>query len=192
MDDKARIRKDILSIRDALDPASRSVKDNLIKERLFSLPQFQQAEALLFFASFRSEVSTYRQMEESLRLGKRVLVPRVDPSERKLRLYEITGLFELVPGYMEIPEPHVPGERLRDVNDADIVLMPGAAFDPAGNRLGYGGGYYDKLLSGLRKEIPLIALAYEEQILDSVPSEGHDIKVHLIVTDKRVLVCAGN
>jgi 5-formyltetrahydrofolate cyclo-ligase len=67
--------------------------------------------------------------------------------------------------------------------------MPGAAFDLSGNRLGYGGSYYDKLLSGLRKKIPLIAIAYDEQIRDFIPTEPHDIRVHMIVTDKRTIKC---
>jgi 5-formyltetrahydrofolate cyclo-ligase len=69
------------------------------------------------------------------------------------------------------------------------VLLPGAAFDHRGNRLGYGGGYYDRLLARLKKKLPLVALAYEEQIVDSLPAEPHDIKVDMIVTDERVIRC---
>ena len=68
----------------------------------------------------------------------------------------------------------------------------GVAFDQKGNRIGYGAGFYDKLLSGLNKQIPLIAITYEEQVLASVPSEPHDIKVHRIVTDKKLLDCPLN
>jgi 5-formyltetrahydrofolate cyclo-ligase len=76
-----------------------------------------------------------------------------------------------------------------NINDADIVIIPGAGFDASGNRIGYGGGYYDRLLSGLQKEIPVIAPAYEEQVVDSILSEPHDIKVQIIVTDRRVILC---
>jgi 5-formyltetrahydrofolate cyclo-ligase len=69
------------------------------------------------------------------------------------------------------------------------VIIPGAGYDTSGNRIGYGGGYYDKLLSELTNKIPIIAPAYEEQVVDSIPEEPHDIKVHMIVTDRRVIWC---
>jgi 5-formyltetrahydrofolate cyclo-ligase len=111
---------------------------------------------------------------------------------KELRLYEIKELSELSAGYMGIPEPAVTEDRERDINDVTLVIMPGAAFDPKGNRLGYGGGYYDRLLSRLRRKIPLVALAYEEQLVDSLPAGPHDIRVHMIVTDRRVIHCRKN
>jgi len=190
--DKSRIRQDVLTKRDSLDPDIRKAKDDRIKERLFSLPEFQQAPILFLFASFRSEVSTFTQIAEALTLGKRVILPSVDSMNKELRLYEIKELSELSAGYMGIPEPAVTEDRERDINDVTLVIMPGAAFDPKGNRLGYGGGYYDRLLSRLRRNIPLVALAYEEQLLDSLPSVPHDIRVHMIVTDQRVIHCRKN
>ena len=192
MKDKSRIRQDVLTKRDSLGPDIRKAKDDRIKERLFSLPEFQQAPILFFFASFRSEISTFTQIAEALTLGKRVILPSVDSMNKELRLYEIKGLSELSAGYMGIPEPAVAEDRERDINDVTLVIMPGAAFDPKGNRLGYGGGYYDRLLSRLRRKIPLVALAYEEQLLDSLPSVPHDIRVHMIVTDQRVIHCRKN
>ena len=189
MDEKSRIRLDVLRKRDSLDPGERKAKDLRIGKTLFSLPEFRQAKVIFFFASFRSEVSTFLQIEEALRLGKSVLLPSVDTRNRELRLFEIKALNELSPGYMKIPEPAVAAGRERDINDATLVILPGAAFDISGNRLGYGGGYYDKLLTRLRRKIPLVALAYDEQIVDSLPSETHDIRVHMIVTDRRVIRC---
>ena len=191
MEDKSRIRQDVLTKRDSLDPDIRKAKDDRIKERLFSLAEFQQAPILFLFASFRSEVSTSAQIAEALSLGKRVILPSVDPLNKELRLYEIKGLSELSTGYMGIPEPAVAEDRERDINDVTLVIMPGAAFDLKGNRLGYGGGYYDRLLSRLRRKIPLVALAYEEQLLESLPAGPHDIRVHMIVTDKRIIQCTG-
>jgi len=189
LEDKSRIRQDVLRKRDSLDPNTRKAKDSLIKERLFSLSEFQQAPIVFLFASFRSEVSTFPQIEEALALGKRVILPSVDSLNKELRLYEIKELSELSTGYMGIPEPAVAEERERDINDVTLVIMPGAAFDPRGNRLGYGGGYYDRLLSRLRRKIPLIALAYEEQLVDSLPTGPQDVRVHMIVTDRRVIRC---
>lgn len=189
MDGKSLIRRQVLSRRDAIDPREKERKDGIIKDSLLSLPEFQGSSVILFFASFRSEVSTPQLIEEALRLRKRIVLPSVDVSDRQLRLFEIKGLEEIGRGYMGIPEPNVPDDRERDINDVTLIVMPGAAFDIEGNRLGYGAGYYDRLLSCLRRKIPLVALAYEEQIVESVPAEPHDIKVHAIVTDGRVIRC---
>ncbi len=189
MDEKSRIRQEVLRRRDSLEAGEKEQKDRSIKEKLFTLPEFQRSPIIFFFASFRSEVSTFPLIEEALRLEKKVILPAVDTVNKELRLYEIKDLNELSPGYMGIPEPAVPGERERDINDVTVAVIPGAAFDSKGNRLGYGRGFYDKSLSRLKRKIPLIALAYEEQIVGSLPSEAHDIRVHSIVTDKRVIRC---
>jgi 5-formyltetrahydrofolate cyclo-ligase len=189
LDEKSGIRQQALHKRDALVTETRRSKDLLIIKKFLSLPEFGRSPVILFFASFRSEVSTSLLIEEALRSGKTVVLPSVDTANKELRLYEIRDLSELSAGYMGIPEPSVHAQRERDINDVTLVVLPGAAFDAAGNRLGYGGGYYDKLLSRLRRKIPLIALAYEEQMADSLPAEPHDIKVHVIVTDERVIRC---
>lgn len=189
MDDKSRIRRDVLRKRDGIAASERERRDILIGERIFSLPEFREARVVFYFASFRSEVSTLSQIKEALRMGKKIVLPRVDPRLKVLKLYEIKDVGELSPGCMGIPEPAVPEERRREIDDVDLVIMPGAAFDVRGNRIGYGGGYYDKLLSGMKKDAPLIAVAYEEQVVDRVPVEPHDIRVDMIVTDRRLIRC---
>ncbi len=185
---KASLRKKLLEKRDAIPPEVRSVKNRLILERLLGLDEIRNAGLIFLFASFRSEVDTTGMIKKLLGEGKQVALPVVDRERHMLVLYEIKDFSELTPGYMGIPEPSVrTEERLADINDFDVAVVPGAAFDPLGNRIGYGGGYYDILLSGLRKKIPVIAVAYEEQIAKTVPSEPHDIKVDLIVTDRRTI-----
>jgi 5-formyltetrahydrofolate cyclo-ligase len=189
LESKSAIRKAVLQKRDSIDIFTRRVKDALIKQRLFSLSRFADSGTIFFFASFRSEVDTLAPIAEALKMGKRVFLPRVDGEAKELRLYEISVPDEMRPGFLGIPEPDVLPGRERGINDADFIMIPGAAFDYAGNRLGYGGGYYDKLLSRLERPVPLVAVAYEEQIFDSVPHEPHDIRVHMIVTDRRVIDC---
>jgi len=181
------LRKKVLERRDSIPPSLRKKKDILIKQKLFCLPEFKTAKAILFYASFRTEVDTTGMIEESLRMGKTVFVPKVDKIGHRLRLYEIKDLRELSPGYMGIPEPSSPDQRVREIKDVDLAIVPGACFDRFGNRLGYGAGYYDILFSDVKKKIPFIALAYEEQLMDSIPSERHDIKVDAIVTDDQVI-----
>ncbi len=205
--DKASLRKELLRKRDAIPPEVKRVKNGLICDRLFSLDEIKNANVLFFFASFRTEVDTFEMIKKTLSEGKRVVLPKVDRARRQLVLYEIRAIEELVPGCMGIPEPSFAADnpppppfskggeggfaedRLIDINQVDVVIIPGAGFDLSGNRIGYGGGYYDRLLSGLPGAIPIIAPAYEEQIIDAIPSEPHDVKVHTVVTDRRVIRC---
>lgn len=186
--DKKTIRKEILRKRDSIQPEIRQIKDRLIMDKVISLPDFLKAKTIFYFASFRSEVNTLPQIEEALRSGKRIVLPKVDNANKRLKLYEILNTDEIKLGFWGIPEPEAIPERERDINEVDLVIMPGVAFDTQGTRLGYGAGYYDKLLSGLKRNIPLIAIAYEEQIVDTLPSEDHDVRIDMIVTDKRIIV----
>lgn len=192
MKDKRSLRKELLDRRDAIPPEVRKIKDRLIRERFLSLDEVTGAHVFFFFASFRSEVDTFEMMRAVLSAGKKVLVPKVEKEKHSLLLYEIRDTDELAPGFIGIPEPHAAAEAPpADVSDADLVVIPGSGFDPAGDRIGYGGGYYDRLLAGLKRDIPVIAPAYEEQIVASIPAEPHDVRISVIVTDRRVIRCGG-
>lgn len=185
------IRKEVLKKRDSINPALRKVKDLFIRQRLFSLPEFINAKTIFFYAAFRSEVETLGMIRASLEWGKKIVLPKVDTENRRLKLYEIRDVNELMPGCMGIPEPSVPEERLRGLDDIDLVVIPGAGFDVCGNRLGYGAGYYDILLAQMKKKISIVAPAYEEQIVERIPAAEHDVRIDKIVTDERVVECDG-
>jgi len=186
---KKEIRREILQRRDSISKNIRAEKDIAIMQRIIMLPEFLNAKTILFYASFRSEVDTIDLIKLSLHLDKRAVLPKVCKEENILRLYEIESLDELARGYMWILEPSVDETRLRSISDIDLIIIPGAAFDSHGNRLGYGAAYYDKLLANMKKKIPIVALAYGEQIVEKIPSEPHDIKVDKIVTDTMVIDC---
>lgn len=187
--EKEAIRLEALARRDALSQKEKTRLDREIMERLCALPEYREAEAVLFFASFRSEPDTFQLMKEALEEGKRVLLPRVEGGG--LAVYEITGMDQLERGYMGIPEPGA-GARRAKAREADMVLMPGAAFDAKGGRLGYGKGYYDRLLAGMGRKVPLVAPAYELQISGGpLPLEPHDVKIDKIVTHLRTIDCHG-
>ena len=172
----------MLAARDSLLPGQRTAKSREIEERLFSLPEFKAARIVLFFASFRSEVDTGPMIQRALTFGKRVVLPKVKGTE--LALYEIADWErDVSPGTWGIPEPHE--NRPVRLDEIDLVLVPGAAFDCQGNRLGYGAGFYDKLLSAFTKTT--VALAFEAQIVPRVPAELHDIPIHKIMTERRVI-----
>lgn len=163
-------------------PGQRAAKSREIEERLISLPEFKSARTVLFFASFRSEVETIPMIRRALASGKRVVLPKVKGKE--LALFEIKDFDgDVSPGAWGIPEPRESSPF--DLKDVDLIVTPGAAFDARGNRVGYGAGYYDKILSGYRGMT--VALAFEEQIVPDVPADAHDVPVGKIVTEKRII-----
>lgn len=196
---KRKLRKHFLKKRDAIHPEQKRLKEAAIEKRLFALKEFKKAKSILLYVSFRSEVNTINCLEDVITLGKRLILPKVDSRHRVLRLFEVKNISELSPGYMGIPEPEIRENREVNLSSIDLVIIPGTGFDTKGNRLGYGGGYYDRLLSyeskqlaKIKKHIMTIALAFEEQIGEKIPAEPHDIKVDMIVTDKRVIYCASS
>lgn len=186
---KKTIRQEVLQRRDAISKNVKKEKDIVIMQRISQLPEFINAKTIFFYTSFRSEVDTIDMIKVSLNTGKLIVLPKVDKENNRLKLYEIKNMNELARGYMWILEPFVSEDRLRDLDDIDLIIIPGAAFDIYGNRLGYGAGFYDMLLSKMEKKIPIVAPAYEEQIVEKIPAEPHDIKVDKIVTDKKVIDC---
>lgn len=185
--EKDLIRRDVLKKRDGIPASAKRLKDEAIRDRLFSLREFRSARSILFYASFRSEVETQGMIKEAISMGKRVSLPRVDIKGHCLKIYEVKGLDELSTGYMGIAEPRPIVERARGLEDIDLIVMPGAAFDRKGGRLGYGKGYYDRLLRGTKGQCLLLGLAYDEQIVEHIPLHPHDIRVDVIVTDREVI-----
>lgn len=178
------LRARIVGLRDALDAGTRTRASAAIAGTVASLESFRRAHTVLLFASFGSEWQTRPVLEGALALGKRVVLPRVDRSARVLRLQRVADLGrDLAPGVFGIPEP-LP--RCETVPHADIdwVLVPGLGFDRAGRRLGYGGGYYDRMLPTLPARAPRVAAAYSIQVVDEVPSAPHDVEVDALVTER--------
>lgn len=185
---KSAIRRELLAIRDGLSIDERLKKSSLIAAMLLEQREYIDAGVVLFYVSFRSEVSTRGMIETALSGGKRVLVPKVDRKAHRLKVYEITDLArDLESGYMGIYEPVEGLSRAADPAEADLVVLPGVGYDGAGRRLGYGGGYYDRLIETLKGGTALIGLAFEAQVVEEIPSEEHDKKVGKIITETRVI-----
>jgi len=182
----------MLNKRDSISPKLKSIKDKKIKEKLLNLTEYKNANILLLFASFRTEVETLEIILETLKKGKIVILPKVDRKHKKLILYKIDNINELQPGYMGILEPKPAADKKVSKEILDFILVPGVAFDENGGRIGYGGGYYDRLISNIKNRPPLVAVAYEEQIIKKVPLFKHDIKVDKIVTDTRIIEICSN
>lgn len=187
--EKHQIRKKVLSLRDSISLEEKKIKDQKIRDIIIHLPEFKKAQRVLFYASYKSEVDTFALMRYSISMKKSIALPKVNRKTFQLQIFDVRDLSEVSPGYQNIPEPNLPEDRMLTMKDIDLVIVPGVAFDESCNRLGYGKGCYDKML--IDRCVPIIALAYEEQIVDKIPAELHDIKMDKIVTDKRVIVCNG-
>jgi len=188
---KRTLRAAIIEARDALPGAARDERSQRIAERVLALPQFAAAQGVLLTLPFRSEWNAALVASAALAAGKRVVVPRVDAPARVLALHRIASLADdIVHGYRGIPEPRdeLP---LAPCSAVDLALVPGVAFDVQGRRLGYGGGYYDRLLPLLRPDALRVAGAFDEQIVAAVPAAAHDLGVDVVVTPTRLIVAAG-
>ena len=185
---KKRLRKEIIDTRNNLSITERFEATKKIKDALFSLPEFKDAKSVHFFVSFGSEVITSEMIKDAIKMGKSVVVPFVDREKKELRLSELKDFFkELEAGYWGILEPKKEYRREASIDDVDLMVMPGVAFDEGGRRLGYGMAFYDKLLTSRKKNTPLIAIAFDMQVVHDVPCEVHDILIDKIVTEKRVI-----
>lgn len=187
---KEQLRREAMRRRDALGPTEIEAKSAEIARRVFALREFADARWVMLFASFRSEVDTWRMMERVLADGKHLVLPRVEVSQRNLLLYEVhdpEGCLE-PRGRWGIREPKPALCRRVPESQIELVIAPGVAFDETGARLGYGAGYYDNFLRGLRRCCPgvvVVAVAFETQIVPAAPSDSHDERVDVIVTECR-------
>lgn len=188
--EKKELRKNILAARMAQSDKEVTAKSRQVLQKLKSLPEFEQAGVIMFYLDFRKEVQTGELISECLANGKRVVIPITDRANTALipsELKEFPG--DLTSGTWGILEPKA--DRVRPVEPGEInfVVVPGVSFDPKGNRLGYGGGFYDRFLLRTKPGATFAALAFEMQIKDDVHPEEHDHPVHYVITEERLMDC---
>lgn len=181
-DEKNLIRKQMKQLRADMTRTERFEKSMQIFEQLITVPEFKRADRIYTYVSMDNEIDTIMLIDYSLSLEKRVFVPRV--SGRDMEFYEISDISELSPGYMGIYEPDING-REPDYSRTGFMCMPGLAFDRSYNRIGYGGGFYDRYLS-VDNKLYKAALAYEAQLLESIPAQDGDVRPDMIVTEESI------
>lgn len=158
--------------------------DDLIFNNVINLPNIQCAKIIATYVSKDDEVDTHKLINYFLANNNEVLVPYVEGEELSFtKIRDLEKDLEL--GCFGVLEP----KRKEPINvyKANAIIVPGIAFDEEGYRIGYGGGYFDRVLRKFEK--PKIGLAYEIQIVDEVPREEHDVPVDIIVTEKRIVEC---
>lgn len=192
-EDKHQIRRDVLARRDAMTDEARAAASRAITSRLGDLPAVATARTLLGFASFGTEVQLDSLLRDAIARGIGVFLPWIERfSPPDLQMSRVTDLQrDLVPAKMGIREPDPERRRPGRVDRLDVVVAPGVAFDPSGTRIGYGAGLYDRLLPRLRQGTPVIAVAFDTQVVDALPRLDHDVPVDAIVTQTRTIDVTG-
>ena len=156
-----------------------------------SLPAHASANTVMWYVDAGSEVRTRHALPFALSLGKRIVVPWCVVETNQLELFLLEDMSELVEGAYKILEPKaelraLPTKTIQP-EELDLVMVPGTAFDPRGGRMGQGKGYYDRLLSRVRRDAPLVGLAFDCQIFDEIPVAPHDVFMDLVLTESRKL-----
>lgn len=189
---KQSIRQRIRAERDQLPADMRAAHSAAIVERLVALPEYLEASTVLGYMNFGAEFAGELFAARALADGKRLLLPKVNHHTNHLDLYFVEDFEnQLAQGLWGIREPVVERcERLNALNEVEFALLPGVAFTREGARLGYGGGFYDKLLAGMTHRPALVAAAFALQLVEQLPQEATDIKVERIVTELETISCA--
>jgi len=189
---KTGIRKQMLALREQIPSEIRLACSKKICAQIVKLQAYQQAETILGYMNFGAEFASELWVRQVLADGKRLLLPRVNPQTRLLDLYRVKDLeSQLAIGLWGIREPIVERcERLNTLNEVEFALLPGVAFTRDGARLGYGGGFYDKLLANSTIRPTLAVAAFELQVVEQIPQEATDVKVARIITEHEVIDCS--
>lgn len=188
--EKRRLRTLLRQQRLALSAQDVRKNSQRIAARLCVQAIFHQARQILLYSPDENEVDTEGLWQEARRQGKYVYYPRVTADKQEVEFVRRHDNEPLIPGVFDILVP--PGENLlTSVAQTDLVLIPGVGFDRAGHRLGRGRGYYDRALRDILAGALRVGLAHDYQIVSHIPIDEHDERVDYIVTEKRLIECAG-
>ena len=187
--EKKQLRDAVLAIRDAVPAEVRRAASVAILARVCAMPAYATANVVLAYMGFGTEIETNAFFERIIADGKTAVLPRVDRASQSLRLHSARSASELLTSKWGIREPRADASAV-SIDEVDFVLLPGVAFDRSGNRLGYGRGYYDKLLSAANPALARVAAAFACQVVKRVPVGSHDKKVQCIFTEKETIAIA--
>ena len=182
---KEKLRKKIQNRRDNLRVLYRKERSKIIAEKFFNTVYYINSNNILIYYPFRSEVDVTIIIKKALKNKKNIILPRID--KHNLNIFYVNDLKkQLEKGTYGIMEPAIGLCRPADISDIDLAVVPGVGFDKKLNRLGYGGGFYDKLLLYIPEGVKKIALCFDIQVVNSIPALENDIKVDCIITDTEI------
>ena len=183
---KKMLRQSVLEARRAMTPATRQTASRQILAELYTLPDFVAARTVFLYASMADEVQLYPLMEYCLLLEKTVCLPLIT-GPGTMDAVKLSSMDALIPGKFGIKTIDPVRCELVPPSVIDLIVVPGAAFDARGRRLGLGAGYYDRFMAERAPQARRIALAFDCQLADCVPVEPHDQIVDLVITESRCL-----
>lgn len=189
MESKSKIRKRILNVRNNMSKEDVKKNSNAIMDKITSLDIYKHSKVVFIYMDFKNEVMTSNLIKRMLSEKKRVVIPYTDSINTVLIPSEITKESDLKQnsfGYYE-PKSILPV----NIEEIDLVIVPGVVFDKNLNRIGFGKGYYDKILNRLKPSAKKIALAHDFQVLEDIPAEEHDVKMDMIITEKNIYPFTG-
>ncbi len=181
IDEKVKLRQHYRSMRDKMTPQYKHSLDIEIASRLLCTREYMNAKTLLTYVAKKNETETAGIIHAAFANGKQVAVPKCEP-QGVMKCYLVTSFEDLKEGTFGIMEPDTDKCRLLEDFSDSLCLVPALTFDPQGQRLGYGGGYYDRFLSTYKGVSA--GLCYASFVKWDLPCESHDIPVRLLVTDR--------
>jgi 5-formyltetrahydrofolate cyclo-ligase len=185
LEDKKLLRKKIQSVRDRLSEAESAEKSRIITGKFLDSDEYKKATNILLYFPFRSEIDTTLVIKEALEEGKRIILPKV--KEKTLKLYFVTDpSTQLKKGSYEIMEPIDSVCLPAEPGQIELAVIPGVCFDKNLNRMGYGGGFYDRIIPLIPENAKKIALCFDLQMVEEVPVSGYDKKIDRIITESAV------
>jgi 5-formyltetrahydrofolate cyclo-ligase len=190
---KQSIRQSIIAGREDILVEERAHLSGKIRCRISELPEYHAARGVMGVMAFGAEFESDGWVRQVLADGKRLILPRVNRVTRQLDPYRVTDLdTQIGLGSYGIREPIPANCEPADLAEIDFILLPGVAFGRDGSRLGYGGGFYDKLLARLLHRPVLVAAAFSMQLVEGIPQEATDRKVDWLITEHEAIHCAAS
>ncbi|MBI5919291.1 MAG: 5-formyltetrahydrofolate cyclo-ligase [Nitrosomonadales bacterium] len=188
---KQGIRQSIIAGREAFSTAQRAQASHRISRRIMELPAYLPARTVMGILGFGAEFESDDWVRRVLADGKQLCLPRVSRATQQLDVYRVSDLDRQIEiGSYGIREPIPALCELADLAEIDFILLPGVAFGRDGSRLGYGGGFYDKLIARLPHQPVLVAAAFALQLVEGIPQEATDRKVDWLITENETIHCA--
>lgn len=187
---KKQIRKDILEVRRSMDIDKKDTYDTLIEKSFFESSFYKEAKNIFIYISYDSEINTKRMINRAINEGKNIYVPRTEFDTKLMNAVKINDFSNLVESRYGILEPKKE-EPFIDPNELDLIVVPGVAFDKNGGRIGYGAGYYDRYFKRINEKnkarITKLALIYDFQLIDEVPTDEEDVLIDAVLTEKQFI-----
>ena len=185
--EKSAIRDEAMALRNSIKSDAKKEMDLAIRDMLAELPEYKDADTVLCYASYKSEVDSFPIIKMAFEDGKAIYCPRV--VGKNMVFLRIYALEELQAGYNGILEPFFSDAYTPSIGGKkSLCIVPGVAYDRLRNRIGYGGGFYDRFLGIHEEFLNTVALGYSCQVFDyEIPSKEYDIKPQIIVTDKEII-----